>query len=505
MSQKVYRFLMFLALLMIPLGIMATTNYVDPAEWHNIPSLFFKSWSTNRPIPVMATDGYRLPVEMSTSVSIGTVPVAITTQFVATDSANRYAINIASVSVSSVPAKITNWNEMPVYPFATDSSNRLNMNIASVTVSSLPTNIINWSDMPFNPAPPYATNTSDMLRVSIATAEIFLASPITLDDASRTVVNIGSYSTVIPASITNFPATTELVTNSDNELIVAISSQSSVLVASISNLPEVQQLKVDADNNLTVNVASVTGTLEVSNFPATQDVNVASWNVATIGVTVDNLPAAQSVNVDGDGTLQVNISSSTATVNANVTNFPSTQTVNVGQWSTTATIPVSITNLATGQTLLTADDGVLLVNIGGMSTTTPLIASISNLPAGQDVRVDASGSLVVKMATDTITGVQVDQNTGYIPAKTPSFNITNTAKYNIGAEIGTGTKEFILYVYNGSIVVNNYTDLATGGIPIGTPVASGSYFKWEGNASSSPNIWGMAQDTFTTTCVLVCW
>lgn len=265
---------------------------------------------------------------INTTSSIGTVPVSITTQFVATDSLNQYKVNIASVSVSSVPAKITNWNEMP-----------------------------------FVPAPPYATNTSQMLRVSIATAEVLLASPIALDDASRTVVNIGSYSTVIPASITNFPETTQLVTNDDNELLVAISSQSAVLVASISNLPATQQLKVDTDSNLTVNLASFTASMSVG------VTNILNDTPGNILVNIASITASGStLYTDSAGNLYVNLASSVAVVAVQID--PTVGYLTVGAASRTITLPSAGTPVNLGAYIpaaakivkFTAFNGACIIN-----------------------------------------------------------------------------------------------------------------------------------------------
>lgn len=103
----------------------------------------------------------------------------------------------------------------------------------------------------------------------------------------------------MPASITNFPATTQLVTNSDNQLIVAISSQSNPIVASISNLPSTQDLKVDSNNNLSVNPEPPVSYLE-NDFTATNAAASYTTSANCEHLTIVS-HAADNVNISFNG------------------------------------------------------------------------------------------------------------------------------------------------------------------------------------------------------------
>ena len=85
----------FLTVLAFVLCLGYVAQAERPAEFKNSLSLFFRDW-TKSPLsadsikPVMASDGYRLPVDAN--LTIGSISMSVNTQFLATDSSNRAVV-----------------------------------------------------------------------------------------------------------------------------------------------------------------------------------------------------------------------------------------------------------------------------------------------------------------------------------------------------------------------------------------------------------------------------
>ena len=103
-------------------------------------------------------------------------------------------------------------------------------------------------------------------------------------------------------------------------------------------------------------------------------------------------------------------------------------------------------------------------------------------------------------------GVQTDKNIGFIDVATPSFDVGPTVQVNVGALLPYNTKGFTLYSYGGPVVLGPTTDLASGTVPTGLVIASGSYITWSGlDVTTTKNIYAISNSTATATCKLLCW
>lgn len=121
--------IVLLALLSLAISAYAAPNLANsayaPVEWYTVPSLFFRSITNpGAVIPVMASDGYRLPVKLEGAVSITIGSSTFTaspvfsdangsTTLALVDSSRRIVINIGSDTIgllnkiASVTAEIS--------------------------------------------------------------------------------------------------------------------------------------------------------------------------------------------------------------------------------------------------------------------------------------------------------------------------------------------------------------------------------------------------------------
>ena len=151
------------------------------------------------------------------------------------------------------------------------------------------------------------------------------------------------------------------------------------------------EVKNDAGNPL-----PVSGSVSVSNFPATQAVTGTFWQATqpvSGSVSVSNFPATQPVSgaVTVSGTVDVGNFPATQTVDGTVDvgNFPATQTVN---GSVTVSGTVDVGNFPATQTV----DGT--VDVGNFPTT----FDVGNFPATQTV--DGTVAVSNFPATQAVTG-----------------------------------------------------------------------------------------------------
>ena len=107
--------IVLLALLSLAISAYAAPNLANsayaPVEWYTVPSLFFRSITNpGAVIPVMASDGYRLPVKLEGAVSITIGSSTFTaspvfsdangsTTLALVDSSRRIVINIGSDTI----------------------------------------------------------------------------------------------------------------------------------------------------------------------------------------------------------------------------------------------------------------------------------------------------------------------------------------------------------------------------------------------------------------------
>ena len=129
------------------------------------------------------------------------------------------------------------------------------------------------------------------------------------------------------------------------------------------------------------------GSVAVSNFPATQDVNITNSSVAVSGsVSVDNFPATQDVNITNTS---VAVSGSVS-----VDNFPATQDVNITNASiaVSGSVDANITNTSLPITNNNLDNLQFdtLNNLKVVLENASVSVSVNNFPATQDVNITNS-------------------------------------------------------------------------------------------------------------------
>lgn len=241
-------------------------------------------------------------------------------------------------------------------------------------------------------------------------------------------------------SINNFPASQAVTIAQPIAVSGTITSVVPNVVSVSGTLTVVQplgsNLHVDIDNF--INPIGVSGTIAISNFPTTQNVNVlntvgVSGSVTTslvnpIGVSgtvnIGNFPSTQNVNVLNTVAVSGNINSSLVVPNPlgvsgniSVNNFPAIQNVSVVS-------PVSITgNVGVSVLNTVAVSGTVTVLQG----TSPWITSGSG---GGTVAVQAiSGSVSVLNTVSISGGISVLNN---LRVSGTLVNNSPTGAYNIG-------------------------------------------------------------------------
>lgn len=204
-----------------------------PIEWYQVPSLFFRNL-TGEVVPVIATDGFKLPVDTSVTFTIGTQTFTVALPFKSAtatqtqalvDSGDRQYVNLASdtiglnVNIASITAKIVEHmlqqaTETIAMQLAVDTVATNVINLAAqqasetlamqLAVDSVATDVINL-------AAQQATETIDMLAyLASITLSIVSTPTVALDNGSNT---LGSVTALIPpiASGTSITLTTSTI------------------------------------------------------------------------------------------------------------------------------------------------------------------------------------------------------------------------------------------------------------------------------------------------------
>lgn len=125
------RHLIFISVLLFAIASGALLHAGRPAEFKSVFSLFFRDWTKSNPlaedavIPVMATDGYRLPVDIGIASFSGGGNVSLN---IASDSAGNIMMHLASTSITLTSvnpvasATQNSTQSMPVGLYASDQS-----------------------------------------------------------------------------------------------------------------------------------------------------------------------------------------------------------------------------------------------------------------------------------------------------------------------------------------------------------------------------------------------
>ena len=151
----------------------------------------------------------------------------------------------------------------------------------------------------------------------------------------------------------------------------------------------------------------------------------------------------------------------------------------------------------------------LLISLASTAfAVTPVTTNTGYYPPGTSIKKIAGASTFAfeEMGANGVSGVSVDPNTGFLAVSTATFDVTQAAKVDIGANLPSGTVGFQLKVFNGDLVINSLTNVATSPFPVGVVVASGSYVQWAGLASgTTKNIYALPVSAASVTCVLSAW
>lgn len=201
----------------------------------------------------------------------------------------------------------------------------------------------------------------------------------------------------VTASISNFPLTQSV--KLDQTITVPVSATNPV-TASIANFPTGFNVNVTASVTQsvtgTVHIDNTTVGVSMSNVPATQSVTWAQGLPVT--ASISNFPTTFPGNVNITGSITVPVSA-TNPVTASIANFPTGFNTNI-----TASIPLFVTASVPG-----------------------LTASISNLPVTQSVKIDQSITVPVSMTNAVLTASIGNFPTGFNSNITASITLPVTS------------------------------------------------------------------------------
>jgi hypothetical protein len=195
-------------------------------------------------------------------------------------------------------------------------------------------------------------------------------------------------------------------------------------------------VKVNPSGALTVE-ADVTGTVSVSNFPATQAVSGS--------VAITNLPATQPVS----GTVDVGNFPATQAVSGSVSvsNFPATQpvsgTVDVGNFPSTQTVSgtVDVGNFPATQTV----SGSVSVSNFPSTQTVDGTVSVGNFPSTQNTAEQTSSGTITSTQKAVGTSAVRATVSGSAPSATRKKLMIKPSKNNTGA----------IYLGSSSVTIGN--------------------------------------------------
>ena len=266
------------------------------------------------------------------------------------------------------------------------------------------------------------------------TSNVIITSPLTGSGAVSVGGSVLISNTSLDVTVSNFPATQDVnITNAS----VAVSGS-----IDVNNFPASQ---------------TINGSVDVNNFPATQDVNITNTSVAVSGsVDIGNFPASQTIN----GSVDANITNTSLDVA--VSNFPATQDVNI----TNTSLAITNTNLDNLQFDVSNNLKVILQNmavdvaVNNFPTTqdvniTNSFIDVGNFPATQNVNISditANGTLNVSDA-DTHTYL----NDAVTDLNKFTFDINSNLDVNLNAINSAFLQSGGLktYVVNTSLAVTN--------------------------------------------------
>jgi hypothetical protein len=242
-------------------------------------------------------------------------------------------------------------------------------------------------------------------------------------------------------------------------------------VASTVTVANTVTVALDANSlsaleNVTVTVgAAITGTVTVSNFPASQAVTFSAVSISNFpasqavtfsGISVSNFPASQAVTFSDASLTNTQLRASAVTIGGTITvgNFPASQAVTFGQAIVSASNITGLNNsVGTDGNTPTSTN---FIKIGGHQDGSNQVEHIVHVSAGGSMKVDASDSTVT---FGTIRGTVTIGNTvtiagtvtiGSLPA------ISGTVTANTFALQGTAVTTSNFTSTTASTVLANY-------------------------------------------------
>ena len=327
--------------------------------------------------------------------------------------------------------------------------------------------------------------------------------------------------------------------------------QPSAFFRSLTNPPQIIPVMASDGYRMPVDVASLSAEMVqlINIMQATPAVSVASGMQVTIGsASFTTAPpfanasgATGNALIDSSNRLMVNVGSdsinllgyiasvtkalqATPTFNIASGAFSGTVTVSTGSVSLndrpasytigSGSIAVTNTVTATGTMAITG-----LVTATGTVIVSSCTAAISNIPASFTV---GSGSIaitntVTATGTVAITGtpnVNVATISGVVPVLTDTnvgFLNQPSGPFGVGYASATtltwpsNAKGISVNSFNGVTLAGFSSLLKTGTTYVGMPIASGSYWNWTGNSSSTPSISFMSNNGTNNTIITVSW
>lgn len=346
---------------------------------------------------------------------------------------------------ASIPLTVTSSQGSPVW--TTGSAYILNP-VTQVTASIPGTVAVSQTNVPLTQAVTFAQpiqvrGVVDVTSTLQVTGTVALESTgvfVTNLPATQSVSGVGVFlvreqSPVTGVEVTNLPPTQSVFVINQTSGSVTIDGTASitgtvhvdnpVTAIDVNNFPATQSVYVVNQTSGSVSVsgtASITGVVHVDNLPATQSVYVINQlsgviavsqtnPVLTSSVEVSNFPATQQVEISGitpvsgylpvSGNLQVSLSGSsevsiTASIPLTVTSSQASPV-----WVTGVSVPASVTASITGVVAVSQTNPVTLVTVSGtgvflVQEQNPITGvSVNNWPATIQVTAPAELPLYV--------------------------------------------------------------------------------------------------------------
>lgn len=274
-------------------------------------------------------------------------------------------------------------------------------------------------------------------------------------DIGLSTVTIGSISVTTQPVFADGTGTTNLgLIDQSRRLIVNLGSETIGLLNYLASITKALQ-------------ATPSFLIATGSFPAIQSVvGTETVTLSTNTVSVSNWPAIQSFV----GTATVTVATGSS--------------INIANWPASSTIGSGVVALATGS--FPTIQAVVGTETVTLSTNTVSIASLT------------VGALIPANIT-----VLTDQNVGLLNQAGGPFGIGYASAATLTWP--SNAKGVSINSFNGVTLMTNGSQLKTGTIYIGIPIASGSYINWTGNSSTTPSLSFISNNGTNNTLITATW